>query len=85
MTNIIPRKNLNIKNRIMAGGRFPEDIIKKIKLTDELILNNYKASIAPHPHKDTFSLEISEGFLVVNRLDYSGGWGWHHKAIFTLS
>jgi hypothetical protein len=37
MTNIIPRKNLNIKNRIMAGGRFPEDIIKKIKLTDETI------------------------------------------------
>ena len=37
MTNIIPRKNLNIKNRIMVGGIFPEDIIKKVKLTDETI------------------------------------------------
>ena len=37
MTNIIPRKNLNIKNRVMAGGKFPNDTINKIKLTDETI------------------------------------------------
>ncbi len=55
MTNIIPRKNLNIKNRLMVGGRFPEDTINKIKLTDETIKSYTIESL-----DTTFSFQFSE-------------------------